>query len=88
VAVAAQVRAARLALAAAQELVRNPIDRITLLFPSRKKKKIGSMKDRKIMSAIFYVLRTGDMFSSLTNLGFLLPFDLYMTWSGTQSKSK
>ena len=37
-------------------------DRITLLLPSRKRKKKAGrprMNDRKAMSAIFYVLRTG-----------------------------
>ena len=29
----------------------------------------------------FHLLKS--VYSSLTNLGFLLPFDLYMTWTGT-----
>ena len=42
-------------------------DRITPLLPLRKKKKAGRprMNDRKAMSAIFYVLRTGCQWNAL-----------------------
>ena len=47
-------------------------DRITPLLPPRKKKKKAGrprMNDRKAMSAIFYVLRTGCQWNALPSLG-------------------